>query len=153
EALRLTMQNVETVRTQGLQLWVNQTLEELGWTLGDVVLDAYTDPLNTWATMGQLLVRENWPPDTVKSLHYFCGQMAGGIPPRDDAGAPEKAHGEVMANAEKFIANDLPKLWPGTSRLSRITSGPTSTPRNDTYSRWLDRRPGGCARMSPGWTM
>ena len=113
EALRLTMQNVETVRTQAIQLWVNQTLEELGWTLGSVVLDAYTDPFNTWATMGQLLVRENWPPDTVKSLHYFCGQMAGGIPPRDDAGAPDRAHCEVMANAEKFIANDLPKLWPG----------------------------------------
>ena len=111
-AMRTMMQNVETVRTQAMQLWVNLPLEKLGWTYPSVVLDAYTEFINTWAVMDQLLVREEWPADTVKGIHYFCGQMAGGIPPRSDAGAPQEAYNQVVALCKDFIEKHLPVLWP-----------------------------------------
>ncbi|MGA2724111.1 MAG: FAD-dependent oxidoreductase [Bryobacteraceae bacterium] len=112
EAFRLMIQNVETVRTQAMQLWVNQPLERLGWQLGSVVLDAYADPMNTWAVMDQLLVRENWPADVVKGIHYFCGQMEGGIPPQTDTDAPQQALDQVKAAGKDFIESRLPALWP-----------------------------------------
>ncbi len=112
ECFQLMLQNVETVRTQAIQLWVDQTPEELGWDKGSVVLDAYSTPINTWAIMEQLMPRESWPPGLVKGTHYFCGQMAGGIPPQNDVDAPKKALAEVEATYEEFIEKYLPFLWP-----------------------------------------
>jgi uncharacterized protein with NAD-binding domain and iron-sulfur cluster len=112
EQFRLMLSNIQTVRTQAMQLWVNQPLEKLGWQRPSVVLDAFSDPINTWAVMDQLLVREDWPAGTVQGIHYFCGQMAGGIPPKDDSEAPAKALREVEANCDAFIQQDLPVLWP-----------------------------------------
>ncbi len=104
--------NVETVRTQALQLWVRDDLETLGWEGGSVVLDAYTDPINTWAVMDHLLVRESWPEGSVKTIHYFCGQMEGGIPPRSEARSPRAALDETEAACEKFMKQAVPLLMP-----------------------------------------
>jgi uncharacterized protein with NAD-binding domain and iron-sulfur cluster/acetoacetate decarboxylase len=111
-AFELMLSKIQTVRTQAMQLWVNQPLEELGWLGESVVLDAFSDPINTWAVMNQLLVREDWPAGTVAGLHYFCGQMAGGIPAQGDSEAPARGLSEVEANCDAFIQQDLPVLWP-----------------------------------------
>jgi uncharacterized protein with NAD-binding domain and iron-sulfur cluster len=112
KAFQLMLSNVQTVRTQALQLWVNQPLETLGWPHGSVVLDAFCTPINTWAVVDQLMVRESWPAGSVQGIHYFCGQMLGGIPPKEDSDAPAKALGEVQANCDEFIQKYLPLLWP-----------------------------------------
>lgn len=111
-AFQLMLEKVQTVGTQSLQLWVNRGLEDLGWQQGNVVLDAFADPLNTWAVMDHLLPRESWPPGLVQGLHYFCGPMAGGIPPRSDREAPAKALQRVTAAGDSFIQRNLPFLWP-----------------------------------------
>jgi uncharacterized protein with NAD-binding domain and iron-sulfur cluster len=111
-AFQLMLRNVQTVRTQAMQLWVNRGLKDSGWHLGTVVLDAFADPLNTWADMSHLLPREGWPTDSVRGSHYFCGPMRGGIPPRNDKNAPAEALKCVNMAAEDFIKNDLPFLLP-----------------------------------------
>ena len=101
-------QQVKTVRTMGFQFWVNQDLKELGWFDESPVMDAYVEPLNTWADMSQLLVREQWtqlekPP---KSCAYFCGQMIEAVLPAD-------ADQFVRSTAAEFATGPLLKLWPG----------------------------------------
>lgn len=117
------LENVKTVATQSLQLWVDKPLDELGWKQGDVVLDAFADPMNTWAVMNQLLERENFPDGKVNGIHYFCGPMAGDIPPKTETSAPREAVDAVTANAKAFKANDLPVLWPGAGDVqARVVS-------------------------------
>lgn len=55
--------NVKGVRTQGLQLWLKPTAYEMGWTrMGQPLLAGFhRSPLNTWADMSDLGVREGWP--------------------------------------------------------------------------------------------
>ena len=114
--------NVETVATQAVQLWVNESVSELGWGEGSVVLDAYTDPINTWAVMEQLLCRETWPAGMdVKSIHYFCGQMVGDIPSRNDQNAPKDALARVEAAGRDFIERDLSLLLPNLS-IDKVVS-------------------------------
>ncbi len=115
QAFQLMLDNVQTVATQAVQLWVNQPLLDLGWEAGDVVLDAYTTPINTWAVMDHLLPRESWPDGSVKGIHYFCGQMEGGIPHRDNTHAPEEALEALKITCEDFIATSLDPLWPKLS--------------------------------------
>lgn len=113
EAFRLMLEKVETVATQAIQLWVKQPLHELGWEYGDVVLDAYTTPINTWAVMNQLLARESWPAGKeVQGIHYFCGQMEGAIPDRNNANAPAEALAKLEKTCADFIAKNLEPLWP-----------------------------------------
>lgn len=102
---------VETVRTQAAQLWLNKDLVELGWDLPSPVMDAYTEPLNTWADMTQLIDKENWPDDEVKNIAYFCGPMVGGIPPVDHQGAPEKAKTRTWQVALDYTQSQTGFLW------------------------------------------
>ncbi len=120
EAFRLMLENVQTVATQSIQLWVRERLDELGWAAGDVVLDAYTDPINTWAVMDQLLARESWPAGSVQGIHYFCGQMVGGIPDRNDLHAPQQALAALQQTFADFLAQHLNCIWPKTA-----SGGPT----------------------------
>lgn len=68
---------VQTTRTQGVQLWFGPTSEQLGWVAKEpAVMDAYVDPLNSWADMSQVLPHESWPPqDPPQMVAYFCGPM------------------------------------------------------------------------------
>ncbi len=123
EAFQQMLENVKTVSTQSLQLWVDRPLDELGWTFGDVVLDAFADPMNTWAVMNQLIDRENFPDGQVKGVHYFCGPMPGEIQPRNAAHAPREAMNTVQANAKDFMANHLAVLWPAAGDIpSRVVA-------------------------------
>lgn len=101
------VRDVRTVRTMGFQFWVNRELPELGWNEKSPVLDAFVEPLNTWADMSQLLVRETWAAGhDPKSCAYFCGQLVEEV-------APDQATAYVKQQAQKFVDGDLPNLWPG----------------------------------------
>jgi len=76
-------------------------------------MDAYVDPLNTWADMSQLISREIWPAgNTPQNIAYFCGQMIGGIPPAQDHEAPQKAYEEVKAIGFNWLNQSIGYLWP-----------------------------------------
>ncbi|MDQ4098877.1 MAG: hypothetical protein M3121_00055, partial [Chloroflexota bacterium] len=107
------VEKVETARTQAFQLWMRPSLEELGWSLGSPVLDAYVSPLNTWADMSQLVPRESWPQEqTPGSIAYFCGPMQGGIPDPGDGDAPHRERARVQEAARDLVARNIAPLWP-----------------------------------------
>ncbi|MCX6350437.1 MAG: NAD(P)-binding protein [Bacteroidetes bacterium] len=69
------LDNVQTTRTQAVQLWMNKTVEELGG-VKDVITDVLPDPINSWGDFSDLIEYENWPENnTPKSIAYFCGPM------------------------------------------------------------------------------
>lgn len=46
------VKNVQTTRTQALQMWFGATAATLGWVASEpAVMDADDDPLNSWADM------------------------------------------------------------------------------------------------------
>jgi uncharacterized protein with NAD-binding domain and iron-sulfur cluster len=105
--------NVQTVRTMAMQLWLRPDLAGLGWSLPSPVMDAYVEPMNTWADMSQLIIREAWPADQpVGNIAYFCGPMAGGIPPEYEAGFPEEALKAVASVSREWLLGNIGRLWP-----------------------------------------
>jgi uncharacterized protein with NAD-binding domain and iron-sulfur cluster len=112
-AWRNMVDNVETARTMAVQLWLHPDLKALGWEDPSPVMDAYAEPLNTWADMSHLLPRENWPADAEpKNIAYYCGPMAGGIPPLEDREAPRKAAHEVKGVGRQWLDRHVRHLWP-----------------------------------------
>jgi uncharacterized protein with NAD-binding domain and iron-sulfur cluster len=104
---------VTTVRTQALQLWLKPTIAQLGWTDPSPILDAWIEPLDTWADMTDILACESWPnQQRPGSLAYFCGPMVGGIPPQGDSGFPARALADVRATADQMLSRDIGTLWP-----------------------------------------
>ena len=105
--------NIQTVRTMAFQTWMNKDLQELGWDAPSPVMDAYVDPMNTWADMSQLLPREDWPAsDNVQNISYFCGPMEGGIPPPTETQTPQMALDTVTQASLAYLKNDVSAWWP-----------------------------------------
>lgn len=104
---------VETVRTQAAQIWVQKDIQTLGWPMASAVTDTYPEPMDTWADMTHLLPRESWPAGAVPgSLTYFCGPLAGGIPPLSDTQAPARAEAEVKAGMQRWLQDNATLMWP-----------------------------------------
>jgi uncharacterized protein with NAD-binding domain and iron-sulfur cluster len=123
------VKGVTTVRTQGAQLWMDRTLEELGWRLPSPVISAYGEPYDTWADLTELLEREDWGRRGYRSgyeprsLGYFCGVMGedrgGLLPPGPGVPADysERAHEEALKAAERWFATYTHELWPKASPI------------------------------------
>ena len=104
---------VKTTRTMAFQAWMNKDLQELGYESQSPVMDAYIEPLDTWADMSQLIPREAYPESSnIRSVAYFCGPMEGGIPPRSEIDTPEKAIQVVKDIAHSWLENDSMTWWP-----------------------------------------
>ncbi len=104
-----------TRQTQALQLWMTRDLEGLGWTAPSPVLDAYEEPLDTWADMTNLLVRESWPAgQEPKNLAYLCSGLLDEepLPPRSAHGYAQRQEARVRANAQEWMSRSARGLWP-----------------------------------------
>ena len=115
---RSMVEQVKTVRTMGLQLWLKPDLRGLGWLGDSPVIDAYMEPFDTWADMSHLLPREDWsgaeaPP---RNVAYFCGAMAGSGADPNDHGLPAAADAEVNQLVDHRVLARLGTLWPGAAR-------------------------------------
>lgn len=105
--------NVETVRTLALQLWLKKDLKQLGWDLPSPVIDAYEDPFNTWADMSHLIPRETWPAaEDPKNIAYFCGPMVGGIPNLNELNVQEKEDDKVKQAGLEWLKKYPSQYWP-----------------------------------------
>ncbi|MEH2314893.1 MAG: NAD(P)-binding protein [Nostoc sp.] len=104
---------VKTVTTQGGQIWLKPTLRQLGWQKSSHVLGAYIEPLDVYADMSELIVRENWPSQHYPySVAYFTGVIADpGIPPHTEYDFPAKAQKVVEQQAIYFLNNYIGHLW------------------------------------------
>lgn len=117
--------NVATVVTQNLQVWMPNAQKEMGWDYS-TLLGAYdATPLNTWCDISEILPSENWPSNSkVKSELIACGPMpcAQFPPPKSDKGFPVQSYAETKQYAEDFLNNDGWRFWP--KAFSKGKAGP-----------------------------
>lgn len=114
-AWRDMLENVPTIRTQAMQLWLTKTLAELGWSYGATVAVSYTEPFDSWGEMSHLLPAEDWAAGSgaPSSVEYFCGAMPDEPPdaPRSDTAFPHQMTELVKANAKKWLHENIGPLW------------------------------------------
>jgi uncharacterized protein with NAD-binding domain and iron-sulfur cluster len=126
-AWRAMIDNLKTVRTQALQLWLNSTVEQMGGVytvperpplgqpdphaMGPIVATC-EPPFDTYSDMSQLLPSEAWPASAPRSIAYFCSVL------RDDE-APDNAalaRARVDENARAWMTGWLAWVWPQIGR-------------------------------------
>lgn len=118
--LRETSARVKSVVTQAYQLWLTQDLRTLGWqplpeSGEEPVLTSFTEPFDTWASMDQLLCREDWDAtgDIPKNLAYFCSvQAISEFPPATDHEFPARCAASVKTAAIAHMNSQMQWLWP-----------------------------------------
>ena len=106
--------NVGLVRTQGLQLWMNRTLAEAGWTEPRGILSGYVEPFDTWSDMSDLIQRERWPAAAnVKQIAYFCNAIPDDeLKPFDDPTYPAFERQRVLDSARQFLDGPIFPIFP-----------------------------------------
>jgi hypothetical protein len=109
--------NVGLVRTQGLQLWMNQTLAGVGWKNSRGVLSGYVEPFDTWSDMSDLIPRERWTePANVKQIAYFCNAIPDDpLKPFDDPGYPAEQRERVKKYSRDFLDGPLLPIFPAAA--------------------------------------
>jgi hypothetical protein len=112
------IENLPTVRTQALQLWLGSDVKDLGGpycdpldrpareTMGPIVTTC-EPPFDTYSEMSQLLPAEAWGGPTPLSIAYFCAVMADDVAPNDASAAADKVKGD----ARDWMTSWLKTLW------------------------------------------
>jgi uncharacterized protein with NAD-binding domain and iron-sulfur cluster len=112
------VKHVQSVTTVSFQLWFNEDLQELGWTMPSPLLSLYVEPLNTWADMSQVIERESWPTSLEpKNISYYTGVQKGpehAPDPRDPANANFEVDQYAVAKelGIQFCESSLTNLMP-----------------------------------------
>ena len=115
--------NIATVATQALQVWLRSPEDALGWDAPGTTMTGYVDGFDTWASMPQLLDAEDWGDDRPGAIGYFCDTLPGAWPPENDWNAyAASQHAQVRATAERFCRDDLPVALPGFT-LDELVGG------------------------------
>ncbi|MEM7043123.1 MAG: FAD-dependent oxidoreductase, partial [Pseudomonadota bacterium] len=111
-AWREMVDNVKTVATQAFQIWLNQPMDKLGWSLPPINISGFVEPFDTWADMRQLIPLEAWKTDP-KAIAYFCSVLPdSAIDDGKDNDVQTTSHDKVKDHAIRFLDNDLKHLWP-----------------------------------------
>ncbi|MCG8316371.1 MAG: NAD(P)-binding protein [Pseudomonadales bacterium] len=111
--------HVKIVVTQAYQLWLSTDLQQIGWSPipesgEEPVLTSFTEPVDTWASMSQLICREKWPVNEAKpkNVSYFCGvQPISEFPPFSDYDFPIQSADKVKHRAINQLNEDIEALW------------------------------------------
>jgi uncharacterized protein with NAD-binding domain and iron-sulfur cluster len=104
------LSHLESVHTFGVQVWLEPTLEGLGWKGPPPVLGGYIDPLSTWGDMAQLLSREDWPEDLKPNdLAYFCAVRP---PPQQDDVPQDEVLLRMRALTQTWFEQNTGAFWP-----------------------------------------
>lgn len=114
---RTMVEQVKSVATQAFQIWMQDDMEQLGWPHGPTAISGFVEPFDTWADMGHLLRREDWP-RTPLALAYFCNALPD-LDGRDDRSRPEypnRLRAVVRRNAIRFLNRDVVHLWSRAQR-------------------------------------
>ncbi|MDB6177127.1 NAD(P)-binding protein [Paracoccus sp. Z330] len=122
---RAMLDKVQTVATHAAQFWLDKTPQELGWnalvarhnpgpqTDLQTVITSFSEPLDTWADMSDLLVRETWPTPGPSAIAYFCS-------PCHDADVDA---GSMVERSRAWANQDLTRMWPGASKNGGFDAG------------------------------
>jgi uncharacterized protein with NAD-binding domain and iron-sulfur cluster len=132
------VEHVQTVPTQAFQIWMSESMEDLGWSGPPVSLSAFVKPFDTWADMTHLAGQESWPVRP-RSIAYFCSVLTDppAAPARDDPGYPQRRRDEVRENAIRFLKSDVGHLWPKANDAHgrfrwRLLLDPARASRNES---------------------
>jgi uncharacterized protein with NAD-binding domain and iron-sulfur cluster len=112
---RRMMDQVQTVETLNVQLWLDRTLQQMGWGGKDgTLLGGYdVSQLDTWADISEVLGSESWGAAAPRNASILCGPMKGPTkPPLGDPGYPGRAQEALVAAAQDFLTNRSAALWP-----------------------------------------
>jgi uncharacterized protein with NAD-binding domain and iron-sulfur cluster len=127
ENWRNMLDNIRTVATQAMQLWVDRPTYELGWSHGQVSFSAFVHPFDTWADLSQLTEVEKQ--DDAEGAHYFCSVLADAqlpgplsvpVQPDEDVAPRDRVRPDdlnaarelVKENARRFLDDWIFQLWP-----------------------------------------
>lgn len=125
---------VPTVATHAAQFWLTKTAEDLGWnalvaqhnpgpqTDLKTVITSFTEPLDTWADMSDLLPHEDWPEGGPVQLAYFCS-------PCHDAGVDP---GPFTTRVRDWADRDLTRMWPGAAKGGKFDLSLLYGPKGQT---------------------
>jgi uncharacterized protein with NAD-binding domain and iron-sulfur cluster len=120
--------NIKTVQTQSVQLWMNRSTAETGWnpwTDGQSATGAelaqatsYIDPFNSWGDMSFLIDKEFWPASAnVRQIAYLVNPMpAPSSAPINDPQYPAQQQAKVTANAIRFLSTSIRPWFPNATR-------------------------------------
>jgi uncharacterized protein with NAD-binding domain and iron-sulfur cluster len=170
---RAMVDNVGTVATQALQLWLSEDDAALGWSgPAGVTVSGFVKPFDTWASMPHLLPAEDWPDTQApRTIAYFCSVLDN--PAATDT-APDvaEARRDVHERARTFLDRHVATLWPdavqegafrwallcdGTAATSAATNGPERLETQywraniDPSDRYVQSLPGSDQyRLQPG---
>lgn len=124
-AWRAMLANVQSVRTQGLQVWFLPKITDSGWDAQGVLhdpplVDGYIDPLNSWMSQDVVLKTETWTPQNnlgravPQFLAYFCGPFEDDpAEPAPTATAyPAQQLARMKAAALEYLRTNLQPTWP-----------------------------------------
>lgn len=132
------VKNVATVQTQGVQLWLNKTNEEMGmkneeWGIppGErAITDTYINPINSWVDMTDLIPLEDWPADNIpKNVTYYCGPMRDApnieellANPEQYPNFPAEADQKVREMAAQWLNDNTNFFWPDATTKESPTA-------------------------------
>ncbi|MFL5859933.1 MAG: NAD(P)-binding protein [Solirubrobacteraceae bacterium] len=107
---KMMIDRAETVRTQGLQLWLNRTIDELRGVRATDGLDppatAFAEPFDTYCDMSHLLeVEGSSGHGAPQAVAYFCAVLP-------DTPASDTAHRSVREGARRYLERDIASVWP-----------------------------------------
>ena len=117
EPLTKAVDNVKTVATQAYQVWLNEDLHGMGWQYTpesgeQPVLSGFTEPFDTWASMDQLIDKEDWQGIQPQNASYFCSALpVEHYPPRSDTEFPKRKAQQAKEGAIGQLNNQIHKLW------------------------------------------
>lgn len=107
--------NVKTVSTQSVQVWLSLNLQELGWRRGSGIITGFDAPFDTWADMTHTLAtEEDWRVShsisveleaEPKSVAYFCGAL-------EDFVDESEAFRKVAENVKDLFIRGVKPVWP-----------------------------------------
>jgi uncharacterized protein with NAD-binding domain and iron-sulfur cluster len=101
------VEQVGTVQTQALQIWLKRSTVELGGDPTVPIVAGYVEPFDTWADMTHLVEHEHWDDATEQpqSIHYFCSAMPGPVqaPAAGSDGFPTEQLAIVADDAQRFL--------------------------------------------------
>lgn len=115
-AWRRMVDEMGTVATQAVQVWLDPGMDELGWDHPDVTITGYVKPFDTWSSMTHLIPLEDWPRgETPQTLGYFCNTLpTDEPPPAEDVDYPIREERRVRAHALDFLEKHVKHYWPGS---------------------------------------
>lgn len=128
DSWRNMVEHLQTTQTVGVQIWCNETWEQLGWKDQTPLITAYAQPIQTWGDFSQVLPRESWPAESQPgSVSYLCGNLPDveHIPDFSDHAFPALQHERVRAMAWQWLTDNTADIWPDAS-----------TPFNPTGLDW-----------------